>query len=114
MNHDIAVLGLAQCPLRGHVGGGSIVIRHVKLPTFYRPASPCKLVCYVYDSSVSKEIGRIWIMNTRQGHFRHARIPFEVGQEMPSASGAFRVREIDSSFPSNVMLKRHAFEIKTK
>ncbi|CAH0303820.1 hypothetical protein SRABI110_05028 [Pseudomonas carnis] len=80
------------------------MIRHVKLSTFYRPASHRKLIGYVDDSSVSKEIGRIWIMKTCQGHFRYARIAVEVGQEMPPTCSASSVRKIDGGFTRYVVL----------
>ncbi len=51
-------------------------------------------------------------MNACQGHFRYARIPVEVGQEMPSASDASRVRKVDRSLASDVMRAGNAFEIK--
>lgn len=88
------------------------MICHEKALVLDQPATFCEFISHVDDPGATKKVGGIRVMNTRQGNFRYARIPVKAGQEMPSPGGASRVREIDRSFSSDVVLARNAFEIK--
>lgn len=78
------------------------MIRHEQPFTVFRPPLPCKLFGYVDDSSVTEKVGGIRVMNACQRYFRYARIPVEVGQEMPPTCSASSVRKIDNGFASYV------------
>lgn len=68
-----------RCPSDDHVRCGSVVIRHEQFFTAYRPAVLCEFSGYVVYSGSIKNVGGIWMVNTRERHLCHLCLSVEVG-----------------------------------
>lgn len=54
-----------RCPSADHVRCSSVVILHEQFSTAYRLAALCEFFGYVDDSGSIKNVGGIWMVNTR-------------------------------------------------